>query len=383
MKNEYISRIAESTLARYLQAFPVLGVTGPRQSGKSTLLLKSLPHYRYVSFDDPQQVAYFTEDPKGFFALYDHHVIFDEVQHVPEIFNYLKLAVDRDRQTYGKFVVTGSSQFQAMKRVSESLAGRIGLFSLLPLQYAELPIEQRRSAVYRGSYPELVGRNYYESDLWYSAYIDTYLNKDVRMLTNIGDMRDFQRLIHLLAANSSQLLDLTQYARDLGVSVPTIKRWVSILEASYIIFLMSPYYENFGKRIVKSPKIYFWDTGLLSYLTGVKTEELFEKGPLAGALFENYVVADICKQQCHRKTGYDLYFLRTHEKHEVDLILDKKQTREFIEIKKTATFNFRMLKTMRNFIQEQDQGFLLYRGDEPFQQDNIRVMSYEEYLLFK
>ena len=174
---------------------------------------------------------------------------------------------------------------------------------------------------------------------------------------------------------------MSHYARDIGVSVPTIKRWISILEASYIIFLINPYFENIGKRTIKSPKLYFWDTGLVSYLTGIKTEELFEKGPLAGALFENYVVADIYKHQLHCKTNDSLYYLRTHEKQEVDIILDKKKSRDFIEIKKSASFTMRMLNPINTFMGENDRGFLLYRGEEKTQRGRIHIMPYGEYLV--
>ncbi len=376
----YLPRAAESTLNRFLSSFPVVGITGPRQSGKSTLLLHSLPDYKYVTFDDPTNIAYFESDPKGFLKQYSDKVIFDEVQFVPQIFNYIKIEVDNDRQNYGKFVVTGSNQFSAMKRISESLAGRIGLFSLLPLQFSELPEYARDQAVYRGSYPEMVDRKYDESELWYSSYIDTYLNKDVRVMSNIGDIRDFQRLMNLLAANVSATLDFSTYARKLGVSVPTIKRWISILEASYIIFLLEPYYENFGKRIVKSPKLYFWDTGLVSYLTGVKTEELYESGPLSGALFENYVVADIYKQQMHKKTGVGLFYLRTRDQLEVDLILDDKVQKKFFEIKKSSTFTNKMFTAIRALISDKDEGFLIYRGDSVDFQPGLNVVSYKKYL---
>lgn len=376
----YIRRVAEATLNKYIKAFPVVGITGPRQSGKSTLLTHALPNYTYVTFDDPMNVAAFTIDPKGFLKQFSAKVIFDEVQYVPEIFNYIKILVDNNRKLYGNFVLTGSSQFSAIKKISESLAGRIGLFSLLPLQHSELPNNINESAIYKGSYPELVERSYENSDLWYSAYVDTYLNKDVRMLSNIGDMRDFQRFISLLAARTTQLLDMSLYSRDLGVSVPTIKRWISILEASYIIFILPPYYDNFGKRIVKSPKIYFWDTGLVSYLTGVSTQDIYEKGPMAGSLFENYIVADLFKTQLHYKTNNELFFLRTQDKQEIDLIIDKKNSKEYIEIKKSHSFHPIMINTIKRFITEQDSGRLLYQGQNHACHNQITINNYNDYL---
>jgi len=177
---------------------------------------------------------------------------------------------------------------------------------LLPFQYLEVPKKQKKDSIFKGSYPELILKNYHESDLWYSSYIDTYINKDLRTLANIGDIRDFRRFIQLLASRISQTLDMSLFAKDLGVSVPTIKRWISILEASYILFLIPPYFRNHGKRVTKSPKIYFFDTGLVSYFTGIQSYELYDQGPLAGAIFENYIISEIYKKQLHTLSDANL-----------------------------------------------------------------------------
>lgn len=377
----YVKRILEEVMPRYLNSFSVVGVTGPRQSGKSTLLQHLLPDYRYVNFDDPSMTLLFEDDPVGFMDLYSEKVIFDEAQYVPEIFRYVKIAVDKDRQNYGKFVITGSAQFSMMENITESLAGRIGLVTLLPFQYKELPIPCRKQSIYRGSYPELVERNYIETELWYGAYIDTYLNKDVRNMSQIGELRNFQRLIALLAANIGSTLNLSTYATAIGVSVPTIKRWVSILEASYIIFLLPPFYENHGKRIVKSPKIYFYDTGLVSYLTGIRNEELYDKGPMSGQLYENFMVSEILKKETHSKSQSELFFLRTSAGLEVDLIIDRKTHKEWIEIKKSATFRPKMNNAIKVFKGENDKGLLLYNGKDIDLPDNIKVLNFENYLL--
>ncbi len=376
----YTHRTAEKTVLRYVKSFSVVGVTGPRQSGKSTLLRNLLPDYRYVTFDDFRNVDYFNDDPVGFMQQYDDRVIFDEVQFVPLIFNQIKIAVDQDRDNYGKFVLTGSSQFSYLQKASESLAGRMGLFQLLPFQFSECPSHLRSDSIYRGSYPELINRDYDESALWYSSYLDTYLNKDVRVLTDIGDLRDFRRLIQLLAGNCSQLLEYNSYAKEIGVSSPTIKRWISVLEASYIIFLLPPFYENFGKRVVKSPKIYFYDTGLISYLTGITTWDLYDKGPLAGALFENYIVSEIVKKECHSASHNDLYFVRTSDKKEIDLLIDHKSYRELIEIKKTATFRSAHAKTLDLFMQDNDKGFILYNGERFPYREQLEVINFGDYL---
>ena len=266
--------------------------------------------------------------------MYRHRVIFDEVQKAPALFNHIKLAVDRDRNTYGKFVLTGSSQFLLMQNVADSLAGRIGLLSLLPFDHRELPKALCETAIWRGCYPELVTRHYRNADDWYASYIETYLARDVRDVAQIGNLRDFRNLIQLLAANTAQFLNMSRLASDLGVTIPTIKRWISILEMSYVIFLLPPYFRNFGKRVIKRPKIYFYDTGLVSALTGIRTEEMYDRGPMAGALFENYILSQILKHHKHTNQRAELYFYRTSHGVEIDLVIDTGQTRHFVEIKK-------------------------------------------------
>lgn len=376
----YIKRVLENSLIKYLRAFPVVGITGPRQSGKSTMLLKALGKtYRYVTFDNYQMVDLFHSDPVRFMRIYSDRVIFDEIQKVPEIFNYIKLAVDTDRKRMGKFIVTGSSQFHFMKRISESLAGRIGLLSLLPFQHSEIPSGLRTDSIYRGSYPELVSKKYYLAEQWYSSYIETYLSRDVRELINIGDIRDFQRCLQLLAARVSNILNLSDLARNVGVSVPTIKRWISVLEASYIIFLLPPYFMNLGKRIIKSPKIYFFDTGLVSFLTGISTRQLFEKGPMHGPIFENYVISEIYKRELHRNSMSRLYYYRTNHGVEVDIIIDRKIKRELIEVKVSETFKPDMVKNIEQVKKTSDKCYLLYRSKSmPFLKDT-KIQNYSEY----
>lgn len=377
----YRKRILEAKLLEYLNFFSVVGITGPRQSGKSTLLTHTLKDYRYETFDDPRLIELLNEDPEKFLRIYDRHVIFDEVQKVPEIFNVIKLAVDKDRDTPGKYILTGSSQFSFLKGLSESLAGRIGLLTELPFQISEMPQELLTESIFKGSYPELVNKHYALSDDWYAAYLETYLSKDVTALLNIGDKRDFIRLIRLLAANTSQILNMSRFATDIGVDVKTIKRWISVLEASYIIFLLPPFYENFGKRIVKSPKVYFYDTGLVSFLTGITTQELFEHGPMAGSIFENYIVAEVLKKEVHQKTNAELFYLRTSNGEEIDLIVDRKQYKELIEIKLSETFSQKMTKTIVNFQKKNDKGLILYRGKTMPYLPELAVMNYLDYFL--
>lgn len=378
----YHHRALENKLKEYLSFFSVVGLTGPRQSGKSTLLLHLLKNdYTYLTFDDFRVLNLFNNDPEKFINTYNNKVIFDEVQKAPELFNYIKIAVDNDRNNPGKFVLTGSSQFSFIKKISESLAGRIGLLTLLPYQCSELPPQLRNESIFKGGYPELVGKKYQLFDDWFSAYMATYLTKDVSVLSNIGDMRDFQRLIKLLAANTAQILNMSRFANDLGVDVKTIKRWISILEASYIVFLLPPYHRNFGKRIVKSPKIYFYDTGLVSFLTGIKTQEHFMQGPMAGSIFENYLISEILKKEAHNKTHAELFYYRTNHGVEIDLIVDRKKTKELIEIKNAETFKPKMTQAIEEILTKDDKGYLLYNGKSfPYLQ-NIEIINYKDYLL--
>jgi len=377
----YIKRTLEAAVKRYLRAFPVVGITGPRQSGKSTMLRELLSEtYEYVSFDDFQNVNLFHDDPIRFMRLHAEHVIFDEVQKAPQIFDLIKINVDADRRKYGKYVVTGSSQFSFMKGVSESLGGRIGLLSLLPFQFSEIPNGLRSKSVYMGSYPETVSKRYDTSWDWYSSYIETYLTRDVRELANIGNTREFRRGLQLLASMTAQILNMSEVARDVGVTVTTIKSWITILEASYIIFLLPPFYENIGRRAIKSPKLYFYDTGIISFLTGISNEDLFEKGPMRGAIFENYIVSEVLKKEKHLKSNSELYYLRTSHGTEVDLIIDRKTVREFIEIKSSETFSPMMIKSIEQIKRKNEKGILVYRGRDRDLSEGISAMNYSNFL---
>lgn len=378
---KYYPRQIEQQLKQYLKSFPVVGLTGPRQSGKSTLLLHCLEdQYQYVTFDDQEHIDDFYDDPKRFMAQYSNKVIFDEVQKVPEIFNYVKLAVDKDRENYGKFVLTGSSQFSMLTKITESLAGRIGLLTLLPFEYNEIPERKRYESIYLSSYPELVTRSYDNHRAWYSSYLTTYLEKDVRQISDIGDIRDFKRFIQLLASNTSSLLNMSSFSNDLGVAVNTVKRWISILEASYIVFLLSPHHNNYGKRVIKSPKIYFYDTAFAAYLTKNDSKDHFENGPMTGALFENYIIAETKKKILHSNEQAELYFYRTSHGVEVDCIIDYVTHQDLIEIKFNSTFKPRMLEPVKSILTEENKGMLVYSGKSRDYSDQIKVLNYKTFL---
>jgi predicted AAA+ superfamily ATPase len=337
----YVPRALASTLARALADFPAVLVTGPRQSGKTTFLLQEFGRgARYLSLDDPLARGFAAADPNGFLDGDPHErVILDEIQYAPDLLPYLKLRIDNDRQRHGRWLLTGSQQFQLMANVSESLAGRIALLDLLPFSLLELPAAGERtlsSMVWTGWYPEPAlepGKR----DLWISSYVQTYVERDVRQLLNVQDLRTFEMVLGLCAARHGQPLNMADLARSAGISQPTVKAWINLLEAAYVIRLLPPYFENFGKRIIKSPKLYFLDSGLVSALTRQPGPEAALAGAMGGALFEGFVVSEAYKVFALEGRRPDLFFWRSHGGLEVDLVLALPAGLVPVEIKLTAT----------------------------------------------
>ena len=326
----YIPRDIEAQLARLLTSSPCVAVTGPRQAGKSTLLRHCLPDYKYVTLDDPFFREQAFSDPLLFLDSVGKRAIIDEIQLAPNLLSYVKIRVDEHRDLKGQYVFTGSQQFGLIKNLSDSLAGRIALLELLPLSVAEKrkhltfsdTVGLFRHAALIGSYPELVVDENVDKQSWYASYMQTYLERDIRTIYNIGDLRDFQRFVRLLAARCGQPLNMSDYSRDLGISVPTIKSWLSILEASRVVYLLTPYYSNLGKRITKSPKVYFIDIGLACNLAGVRDEAHLFNGPMAGHLFENFCIQETVKFFLGRGEQPPLYYIRTGNGLEVDLLIE-------------------------------------------------------------
>lgn len=360
----YISRKIEKKIKQYLRQFPAVILTGPRQSGKSTTLKEIFtPKYEYITLEDPSIRESFISEPKLFLEKLPRYIIFDEIQYAPELLTYLKMLIDDSRDVKGRFLLTGSQQFQMMKNISETLAGRVGLLHLLPLSYEEIkdkvsPKKKVNSlkifihSCLRGSYPELYRHPKYDSRAWYDSYIQTYLERDIKSIYNVGNLRDFHRFMRLLASRCSQQLNLSNLANDLGVAVNTVKKWISLLESSYIIYLLSPYYKNIGKRIVKSPKIYFTDCGLVCHLLNIKSRDVLINHPLIGALFENYCIQETIKYFENMGLTAELYYIRTKTGKEIDLILDTKNGFVPIEIKFTKSPARRMVESVEYFHKE-------------------------------
>lgn len=362
VKKIYIHREIEGILKKVVNQFPALVVTGPRQSGKSTLLKELFSKdYAYISFDDPVTRERAISDPEFFLDSLEEKVIIDEIQYVPQLLSYVKLRIDRKRQKRGDFIFTGSQQFNMIKNLGDTLAGRIAIMELLPFSLKEKEKVFKKKDKFvtaqkyfthsclRGSFPEIVVYDDIDAELWYSSYEQTYLERDVRTFYNIGNLRDFQRFMQILAARCSQLLNLSSLSSALGVAVNTIKKWISILEATRIIYLLKPYYQNLGKRITKSPKLYFLDNGLLCYLLSLKDRDYLLKGPMAGALFENFCVQETIKTIFNQGKTPKLYYIRTHNGLEIDMLIEKKGQLFPIEYKLTKTPTLDMGKSIKRF----------------------------------
>jgi len=337
-----LKRSAFPTALRLAQGFPVLAITGPRQSGKTTLARTLFADKPYVSLEDPEERSFADTDPRGFLARFPQGAILDEVQRCPDLFSYLQGVVD-ERKRMGEFIITGSQQFGLMSNIAQSLAGRVGLLQLLPFSLAELKEGKMLpatldTAMLQGSYPPLYDRPVTPGD-WFPNYVSTYLERDVRQLLAVRDLSLFQRFLKMCAARSGQLLNLSALAADCGISHVTAREWMTVLEASYIVYLLRPYHRNFGKRLVKMPKLYFMDTGLMAYLLGIRDTDTIATHASRGALFETLVVSEWVKRQFNAGQVAELYFWRDSAGHEVDLLIPHGNQFMPVEIKSGSTFS--------------------------------------------
>jgi predicted AAA+ superfamily ATPase len=367
---------------QYLQQFRIVGLMGPRQSGKSTMIKHLLKDdYRYLTFDNLEYRLAMENDPVKFLKANNIKVIFDEAQRVPELFPALKMIVDDDPDVRGRFVVTGSGQFLLSKNISESLAGRIGLVSLLPMQYSEIPGNLRTNIIFNGCYPETIVNQTENTSFFFNAYIETYLQKDLRQMLNITDLSAFMQLVRLLATRVGQLLNISDLSKEIGITVATLSRWISVLEASYIVFLLRPFHANLGKRLVKTPKVYFYDNGLLCYLLGIQTEQQWQTSLAAGAIFENFIITDVFKKMLHKARFSELYFLRTSHGDEIDLIIDHHRAVDAVEIKMSHTCKPSFQKTLEKIGHAGWTKSIVYMGETHQVASDIKAVNFEEYLL--
>ncbi|MBI4598884.1 ATP-binding protein, partial [Candidatus Uhrbacteria bacterium] len=355
------SRILTKTIKKAIKTFPAVVITGPRQSGKTTLLKQEFGKtHTYVSLEDIDKRLRAKEDPLAFLEQYKPPVILDEIQYVPELLSYIKTRIDEDR-TPGHWLLSGSQNFVLMENVSQSLAGRAAILTLLPFSLAE-QFEYTESSlnvhdwlvskkknptgnkkldiadwILRGNYPELVSNPSVDRKLWCNSYIATYLERDVRNMTQVGDLNQFERFLKMCAIQTGQILNLSELARDIGISAPTAKQWLSLLEASYQVFLLYPYFNNHGKRIIKSPKLYFSDTALATFLLGIHEAETLYQSPYFGRIFETAIINDCRKRFLNFGDNPSLFYLKTHNGLEVDLVIEESQKVFLFELKSATT----------------------------------------------
>ncbi len=379
------------SLFKYL---PVITLTGPRQSGKTTLCRTVFSSLPYTNLEDASTLAEVRMDPKAFLAKYPKGVIIDEAQNFPEIFSYLQVAVDEDRITENerKFIVTGSNNFSLMQHITQSMAGRTAVMSLLPLSTEEIlsarPDVGTSEMLLRGGYPAIWSVGLEGRQILLSNYYTTYIERDVRSLVNLKDLQAFQMFIRLAAGRIGQEFNASALSVEVGVSVPTIKNWLSVLSASYVVYLLQPYHANLGKRLTKTPKLYFYDTGLASYLLGINTVEQLDVHPQRGSLFENMVVNDILKHGANLGHQESLFFYRDKSQREVDVLrLLQEGSLEAYEIKAGMTFNtdyFKHLHYLQSLLGNQlKRTSVIYDGEQESQQPidgycNFRHLQLEQ-----
>jgi predicted AAA+ superfamily ATPase len=381
------NRLIKKQMDVYLKKYPVLVLTGPRQSGKTTFLKEQFPSYTYVNLENPDLRNYAIKDPNGFLTEHSRYVILDEVQRVPHLFSYLQTKVDEDKIT-GQYILSGSQNFHLMRSITQSLAGRVGLFKLLPFDIQEMEQAGWLNDDYavnlqRGFYPGLYDRDI-PSKVFYSNYIQTYVERDLSELIHVKDLKQFRNFISLCAARAGQLLNLNSLANECGISQPTAKSWISVLETSYIVYQLQPYYSNFNKRITKSPKLYFYDTGLLCFLLKINDASSLKISRHKGNLFENYVINEYLKQNYHRNLILDFWFWRDAVGHEIDLIWQKSEKLNLVEIKATETVMpemFRGLSYFEKFIPDLIQSkTLVHTGLYNQNRTAGRVQTWKEIL---
>ncbi|MFA6244681.1 MAG: ATP-binding protein [Candidatus Hydrogenedentales bacterium] len=397
-----IPRHLANTLIRAAKQYPIVTVTGPRQSGKTTLARAAFNKHEYVSLENPDERTFAAEDPRGFLARFRGPVIFDEAQRVPSLFSYLQEVVDNEDRA-GRFVLTGSQNFLLLNAINQSLAGRTSVLHLLPLTYGEVigrkPLsadaigrDARKSTeihvdpfqvMHRGFYPRIHDKKLDAQD-WLRNYTQTYLERDVREIVNVGDIEAFGRFLRLCAGRCGQLLNVSGLGADCGISSVTARRWLSILETSFIVFLLRPHHRNFSKRLVKSPKLYFFDTGLLCYLLRIRSPEDLRTHAQRGSVFESFVISETAKHRYNRGVEPYLYFWRDSTGNEVDLILDWKDRLLPVEIKSGETVAddfFKGLEYWCGLEKEQSgQPALVYGGDVSYKRHGMNVYSWRDWV---
>ena len=380
----YIPRQIKKELRTLIKEYPVVTILGPRQAGKTTLAKKVLKDYEYSNLEDPETRSLAESDPKAYLNQFGKKVILDEIQRVPELLSYIQVESDA-HPINGRYVLTGSHQLSLREAITQSLAGRTAILNLLPLSIAELQeagVESNgfTEACFIGFLPRVYEQSQRPSTA-YANYYQTYVERDVRQLIQLKDQTLFEKMLKLMAGRVGQLMDYSSLANDVGVDSKTIRHWISILEASFIVFKLPPYFENFGKRVIKSPKYYFTEVGLLTYLLGIRKPEQIQRDPLVGNIFENLVIIEALKSQYNQGKAADLSYFRDSKGNEVDLLIGTGRDLIGIEIKSATTFHPSHLKGLHKFrdlSKTMAKGVLIYNGTSIQLSDNLHVVPYTE-----
>lgn len=366
-----IQRHIKKKFLEFTRQYPVVMLTGPRQSGKTTLCREALPHKAYISLENPDTREFALSDPRGFLAQYPEGLIIDEAQRAPELFSYIQGIVDEKKKKKGLFVLTGSQNFQLLDKVNQSLAGRTAILKLLPFSMGEIKPAVRKMSLdellLKGFYPRIYDEKL-NPHYALSFYFETYVERDVRSLLHVKDLSSFQKFVRLCAGRVGQLLNLSSLGSEAGISHTTAREWLSLLEASYIVFLLPPYHKNYNKRITKAPKLYFYDVGLASYLLGIENVKQMQRDPLRGHLFENLIVIEFLKNRYEKAESSNLSFFRDSNKNEVDLIAPSQSGLWAVEIKSSQTIAPDFFKGLNYFEELHQEGeikkALVYGGDQ-------------------
>lgn len=378
-----VQRHLYSKVQQLLEKFPIVAITGPRQSGKTTFSKQLKQEYSHVNLEDLTNREFAKNDPRGFLDTYKNGVIIDEIQYVPELFSYLQVYTD-ERNQVGEYIITSSQNFLLMQQISQSLAGRVALFTLLPFSYQELKNTKYHYSSWEqyainGSYPRKITFDISTSD-YYSNYLSTYVERDVRLLKNITNLDLFQKFIYLLAGRVGQLFNQSSLGNELGIDNKTISAWMSLLETSYIAYRLYPYNTNFNKRIIKTPKIYFYDTGLLSYLLGIKNEQEISLHFAKGGIFENLIITEFMKNSYNNGEHPTYYFWRDHANNEIDLLIENHPSIDIYEIKSSSTIKQDFFKGLNYFkgLNTNTNAHLIYGGTENQLRTGVKVMGWDK-----
>lgn len=360
---------------------PIISISGPRQSGKTTVAKIAFPDYDYVNLENPETLFDAKSDPKIFLSRHKKGLIIDEVQLFPELFSYIQVISD-ERAITGEFILTGSQNFLLSAKISQSLAGRVFITHLLPLSISELEgsgyqINNYEEVLFKGFYPRIYDKNI-DPNLFYPSYIQTYAERDIRQIVNVSDLFLFQKFMRLAAGRIGQLMNFSSFATELGVDLKTVKSWFSILETSFVVFFLPPHYQNFSKRLVKTSKFYFYDTGLACSLLGIKNKEELNLHWAKGALFENMMIADIAKNFYNRAENPPIFFWRDNTGNEVDCLLDMQTSIKSIEIKSSTTINSDFFKGLKFYkkLNDRSTAYLIYGGNENKLQKEAQILSW-------